>query len=100
MNLKRVLKWTTRITYITFVLSRSTRGAKAAFLKATNVAVERWSTCSSTSPTTAPFCSMPPAKLPELPAEAHQKMVRLLARMLNEHLIYRPSPAREEVGDE
>jgi hypothetical protein len=43
---------------------------------------------------------MPPAKLPELPAEAHQKMVRLLARMLNEHLIYRPSPAREEVGDE
>jgi hypothetical protein len=42
----------------------------------------------------------PPAKLPELPAAAHQKMVRLLARMLNEHLIYRPSPAREEVGDE
>jgi hypothetical protein len=34
MNLKRVLKWTTRIRYITFVLSRSTRAAKAAFLKA------------------------------------------------------------------
>jgi hypothetical protein len=42
----------------------------------------------------------PPTKLPQLPAEAHQKMVRLLARMLNEHLLRRPSPATSEVGDE
>ncbi len=28
----------------------------------------------------------PPVKLPELPAEVRQKMVRLLARMLNEYL--------------
>ena len=41
----------------------------------------------------------PPAKLPQLPPEAHRKMVRLMARMLNEHLLRRPSPARE-VGDE
>jgi hypothetical protein len=27
-------------------------------------------------------------------------MVRLLARMLNEHLLRRPSPSRAEVGDE
>jgi hypothetical protein len=27
-------------------------------------------------------------------------MVRLLARMLNEHLLRRPSPATSEVGDE
>jgi hypothetical protein len=27
-------------------------------------------------------------------------MVRLLARMLNEHLLHRPSPARLEMGDE
>ena len=42
----------------------------------------------------------PPAKLPQLPAEAHQKMVRLLARMLNEHLLRRSSATRVEVGDE
>ncbi len=30
-----------------------------------------------------------PAKLPELPAEVRQKMVRLLARMLNEHWLRR-----------
>lgn len=42
----------------------------------------------------------PPAKLPQLSTEAHQKMVRLLARMLNEHLLRRPSPSRAEVGDE
>jgi hypothetical protein len=42
----------------------------------------------------------PPTKLPQLPTEAHQKMVRLLARMLNEHLLHRPSPARLEMGDE
>jgi len=42
----------------------------------------------------------PPTKLPQLPAEAHQKMVRLLARMLNEHLRRGPSPATWEVGDE
>jgi hypothetical protein len=42
----------------------------------------------------------PPTKLPQWPTEAHQKMVRLLARMLNEHLLHRPSPARLEMGDE
>jgi hypothetical protein len=35
-----------------------------------------------------------------LPPEAHQKMVRLLARMLNEHLLRRSSASRVEVGDE
>jgi len=42
----------------------------------------------------------PPTKLPELPPEVQQKMTRLLARMLNEHLLHRPSPTRVEVGDE
>ena len=42
----------------------------------------------------------PPAKLPELPAEVRQKMVRLLARMLNEYLLHRSTVARPEVGDE
>jgi hypothetical protein len=42
----------------------------------------------------------PPAKLPELPAEVRQKMARLLARMLNEYLLYRSTLARPEVGDE
>ena len=42
----------------------------------------------------------PPAKLPELPAEVQQKMTRLLARMLNEHLLNRSPLARPEVGDE
>lgn len=41
-----------------------------------------------------------PTKLPPLPAEAHQKMVHLLARMLNEHLLRRPTPATSEMGDE
>ena len=42
----------------------------------------------------------PPAKLPQLPPETHHKMVRLLARMLNEHLLRHPSPSRVEAGDE
>jgi hypothetical protein len=42
----------------------------------------------------------PPAKLPELPAEVRQKMARLLARMLNEYLLHRPTVAEPEVGDE
>lgn len=41
-----------------------------------------------------------PAKLPELPAEVRQKMARLLARMLNEHLLHRGTVVRSEVGDE
>jgi hypothetical protein len=44
------------------------------------------------------FC--PPARLPELPAEVRQKMIRLLARMLNEHWRHRTAIARPEVGDE
>jgi hypothetical protein len=44
------------------------------------------------------FC--PLAKLPQLPPETHQKMLRLLARMLNEHLLRRPSPTGVEVSDE
>jgi len=43
---------------------------------------------------------LPTGEAPQLPPEAHQKRVRLLARMLNDHLQRRPSPAREEVGDE
>ena len=43
------------------------------------------------------FC--PLAKLPQLPPETHQKMLRLLARMLNEHLLRRPSPTGVEVSD-
>jgi hypothetical protein len=39
-------------------------------------------------------------KLPELPAEVRQKMIRLLARMLNEHWLHRSMTARPEVGDE
>jgi hypothetical protein len=41
-----------------------------------------------------------PAKLPELPAEVRQKMVRLLARMLNEHWLRRSVVMTAEVGDE
>ena len=45
----------------------------------------------------------PPAKLPQLPPEARQKMIQLLARMLNEHLRKHPlsgSSWQREVGDE
>jgi hypothetical protein len=43
----------------------------------------------------------PPAQLPQLPPEAYQRMVRLLARMMNEHLQKGPRPnAQAEVGDE
>jgi hypothetical protein len=42
----------------------------------------------------------PPAKLPELPAEVWQKMVRLLARMLKEYLHRTSTVARPEVSDE
>ncbi len=42
----------------------------------------------------------PPAKLPELPTEVQQKMVRLLARMLNEHWLRRSAVMTPEVGDE
>jgi len=43
----------------------------------------------------------PPAKLPQLPPEAHQRMVRLLARMMNEHLGKHPhTVGQAEVGDE
>jgi hypothetical protein len=41
-----------------------------------------------------------PAKLPELPIEARQKMVRLLARILNEHWHHRSVVMTQEVGDE
>jgi hypothetical protein len=41
-----------------------------------------------------------PAKLPELPIEARQKMIRLLARMLNEHWLHRSAVMTTEVGDE
>jgi hypothetical protein len=41
-----------------------------------------------------------PAELPELPAEVRQKMVRLLARMLNEHWLHRSTVMTPEVGDE
>jgi hypothetical protein len=41
-----------------------------------------------------------PAKLPELPAEVRQKMLRLLARMLNEHWLRRTVVMTPEVGDE
>lgn len=41
----------------------------------------------------------PPAQLPQLPADVQQRMVRLLARMLNEHL-NRQSRVQAEAGDE
>lgn len=41
-----------------------------------------------------------PTKLPELPAEVRQKMLRLLARMLNEHWLHRSATMTPEVGDE
>jgi hypothetical protein len=41
-----------------------------------------------------------PAKLPELPAKVRQKMVRLLARLLNEHLLHRGTVAGAEVGND
>ena len=40
----------------------------------------------------------PPAKLPQLPPETHQKVVRLLARILNEHLLRRPPARTESLG--
>ena len=42
----------------------------------------------------------PPAKLPELPTDVRQKMVRLLARMLNEHWLHRSAIMTPEVSDE
>jgi len=43
----------------------------------------------------------PPAQLPQLPPEAYQRMVRLLARMMNEHLQKGLRlDAQAEVGDE
>ena len=43
-----------------------------------------------------------PAKLPQLPQEAQGKMVRLLARMLNEYLLKQSSSSsgQPEAGDE
>lgn len=41
----------------------------------------------------------PPVKLPQLPADVQQGMVRLLARMLNEHLD-RQLHSQAAVGDE
>ena len=41
-----------------------------------------------------------PAKLPEFPTEVQQKMVRLLARMLNEHWLRRSAVMTPGVGDE
>jgi hypothetical protein len=41
-----------------------------------------------------------PAKLPELPVEVRLKMVRLLARMLNEHWFRRSAVLTPEVVDE
>lgn len=44
----------------------------------------------------------PPTELPRVPAEIHRRMVRLLARMLNEHLSKRSlcSSGQPEAGDE
>lgn len=43
----------------------------------------------------------PPSPQLELPQEAYQRMLRLLARMINEHLEKDPcSCAQTEVGDE
>lgn len=42
----------------------------------------------------------PPAKLPQLPPEVRERMVSLLARMLNEHLDQEFCSRRSEVGDE
>jgi hypothetical protein len=39
-------------------------------------------------------------KLPELPAEVQQEMTRLLAKMLNEHLLKRSTLVGPKVGDE
>ena len=41
----------------------------------------------------------PPAKLPQLPADVEQRIVRLLARMLNEHLS-RQLRLQAEAGNE
>ena len=41
-----------------------------------------------------------PAKLLELPTDVRQKMVRLLARMLNEHWFHRSAVMTPGVGDE
>ncbi len=41
-----------------------------------------------------------PVKLPELPTDVRQKMVRLLARILNEHWHHRSLVMTQEVGDE
>jgi hypothetical protein len=43
----------------------------------------------------------PPAPQPELPQEAYQRMLRLLARMMNEHLHKNVRPSTQaEVADE
>ncbi len=41
----------------------------------------------------------PPVELPQLPPKAYQRMVRLLARMMSDHL-QKASHAKGEVGDE
>ena len=41
-----------------------------------------------------------PEKLPELPTEVRPEMVRLLARMLNEHWFHHFAVVAPEVGDE
>jgi hypothetical protein len=44
---------------------------------------------------------IPPPPQPKLPQEAYQRMLRLLARMMNEHLEKKlRSHAQVEVGDE
>ncbi len=40
------------------------------------------------------------AKLPELPAEVRQKIVRLVARVLNEHWLRRSAVLTPEAGNE
>jgi hypothetical protein len=43
----------------------------------------------------------PPAPQPKLPQEAYQRMLRLLARMMNEHIERDPRlRTQAEVGDE
>ena len=42
----------------------------------------------------------PLAKLPELPTDVRQKMIRLIARMLHEHWLRRSAVVTPEVGDE
>jgi hypothetical protein len=43
---------------------------------------------------------LPPPPQPKLSQDAYQRMLRLLARMMNEHLQRVDIPVQPEVGDE